>query len=235
MYKPPLSTFLKVSRDPMQPPGAKIVAANQTSNGYKVYECPTVKKPGQGVEKKPRVQLIDHRKVRLEGRNIDRRKELVNTPSIELSTIGAIDNPEFETELETAKEHTFWVFPHECTDVFMNKKSGLAYANVCIIGINGRQWPLFPGNNKAPGFVYEALETKRELNKRYKEKIAPPIASGKSINFSNSKSAFNRMQTNSNIFNDSMLGRPNHFDSSINSQASQLIRQARTEALKKGK
>lgn len=239
MYKPPFSSFKKAAPDPMQPIGSR-VGPSAKPGGTKVFECPTVSKVGTGpVKQQPRVQLVDHRKVRMQASNVDRRKDIVDTPTATMSTAAADKNLEFETELETAKTHEFWVFPEECTSVFMDKRTGLAYANVCLIGINGRQWPLFPGNNRAPAFVYEALETHRELQKRYKQKIAPPKSSGRSILFSDPRSGLGRtggkMITNPNIFNDSMLGRPNVYDSSQDAKAAAMIRQHREISLKSQK
>jgi len=146
------------------------------------------------------------------------------------------NNKDFIDQTETAKMHEFWVFPDECTTVWMDKRTGIAYPSVCLIGINGVHYPLFPGNNRAPGFVYEALEDIRELQRRYKEKIAPPKTL-RSVSLSDPRNTASRtrahMMTNPQIFNDSMLGRPNYYDVSQDNQAANLIRQHRDKALNK--
>lgn len=233
MYKPPFSSFKAPKADPMQPLSARVSPKPQA--GQRVHEAPIIRKPGH-TQPNPRVQLIDPRKVREQQSSVDRRKDLVNTPEITMSSQSHQDNPEFIEQTEKDKKHEFWVFPDECTTVWMDKRTGLAYPSVCLIGINGVHYPLFPGNNRAPGFVYEALEDVRELQRRYKEKIAPPKAAGRSISFSDPRSTASRtranMISNPNIFNDSMLGRPNAYDSSQEIAAANMIRQHREQALK---
>jgi hypothetical protein len=234
MYKPPFTSFKRPNADPSLPTAR--VGTPAARPGSKVYDCPVISKGGAGpVEQKPKVQLVDHRKVRQQERNVDRHKDIVTTPMATMSTASDESNKEFTDALEDAKMAEFWVFPEECTSVYMNKVSGLAYANVCLIGINGKQWPLFPGNNRAPGFVYEALEDNRELKKRFQSKLAPPKSSGRSVILSDPRSAIGgrgRMMTNQELFNDSMLGRPNYYDSSQDTRAANLIRQHREAALK---
>lgn len=233
MYKPPFSSFKAPKADPMQPIAAR--GGPKPPPGQRVYEAPVIKRESQAPVQAPRVHLIDPRKVRENQSSTDRRKDLVNTQGITMSDQSHGDNLKFVQETEEAKLHEFWVFPEECTTVWMDKRTGLAYPNVCLIGINGVHYPLFPGNNRAPGFVYEALETARELQKRYKEKIAPPKTT-RSVILSDPRSVATRdranMMTNPKIFEDSMLGRPNHFDISRNVKAAQLIQQHRAQALK---
>jgi hypothetical protein len=230
MYKPPFSYFKKTGEDP-RPPLAR-VSPSTPQAGKAVFDCPVISKGGKGPAKQgPTVKLIDHRKVRQHENSADRRKDLVNAPEITMSDKAV--NPEFVKETDEAKLHDFWVFPEECKGVFMDKRTGLAYANVCIIGINGKQWPLFPGNNRAPGFVYEALEDHRELSRRFKQKLAPPKNSGRSVRLSEPRSRVGeKVLSNQEVFNDSLLGKPNFFDRGIDSNATQIIREAKQKYFK---
>lgn len=237
MYKPPFTSFKQPKADPMQPPAARV--SQKAAPGSKTYDCPVIKKEGNAPFKPaPRIQLVDPRKVREQASNVDRRKEIVDTPMATMSNANDKENQEFQKTAEEAKMAVFWVFPEECTSVYMNKISGIAYPNVCLIGINGKQWPLFPGNNRAPGFVYEALEDHRELARRYKQKIAPPKASGRSVMFTDPRSTVSgkigggRINSNQDIFTDSLLGRPNSYDTSRDFQASEMVRRAKEKFLK---
>lgn len=214
---------------------ARVAPADNRTGGSTV-NCPVISRGGNGPAKAgPTIKLIDHRDVRQQAGSADRRKDLVNTPEVTMSDTAESANLQFLKEQEEAKMHEFWVFPEECTGVFMDKKTGLAYANVCIIGVNGRQYPLFPGNNRAPSFVYEALEDNRELRRRFKEKLAPPKSTGRRVLFSDNRSrvgGHGEMLTNQAVFSDSMLGKPNFYDRGINQNASELIRQNRQKYFK---
>jgi len=233
MYKSPFSSFKPPKSDPMQPLAARVTPP--ALPGQKVHTAPVIRKPGH-TQPNPRVQLIDPRKLRMQQSDTDRKKDLMPTNGITMSQQSHEDNKDFIDQTETAKMHEFWVFPDECTTVWMDKRTGIAYPSVCLIGINGVHYPLFPGNNRAPGFVYEALEDIRELQRRYKEKIAPPKTL-RSVSLSDPRNTASRtrahMMTNPQIFNDSMLGRPNYYDVSQDNQAANLIRQHRDKALNK--
>lgn len=226
MYKPP---FTGIRRNATSPQPSKAGAGHTSRPGTFNHDCPVLPRAG-AVPKKagPTIQLADYQQGEMaDARNVDKRKEVVHSPMALMSTLGDKNNPEFLKTMEDAKTTEVWIFPEECTGTFISG-SGLAYDGVLIIGINGRQWPLRPGKNRIPGFVFEALEDIRDMQARFKNKLAPAKGSGRSVVFSDGRSGMSRssarMISNPNVFNDSRLGRPGIVDSSVASQAAEMGR-----------
>lgn len=188
-------------------------------------------------EKQPGgIKVLDHRDLRMQAERGDRRRDTLDIPTTALSYASDTSNPEFVHKILPEAEEKMvdiWIEPNECTDIYVNKLSGIEIRNCKVIGINGRQWPLLPGNNRVPWIVMEAVETGRELNSRYKSRIAPSYKNRK-VMFNDPRSSVKSgYHTNYGIWRqDSMLGQPGVADGSVIARATDLHRQHKEAYLK---
>jgi hypothetical protein len=237
VYKPPYTVGQRQKSLLPSNPGDKPTSGYSKSN---VVDCEVIPRPGKGNQsnKIPVAKLVDHRDVRMKEKPWDRKKDLVTTEANTLSTCSDRENPAFQKELEETKMVDFWIFPEECDDQFFDKRTRLVYRNIMSVTINGRHYPLFAGNNRAPEFVYEAVENAREMRNEFRRKLAPS-SKLKSVILSHSASHSSRsgtsIMTNQEIFKSNVLGRPNVYDGALVSQANDMVRRARKEALAKQK
>lgn len=202
-------------------------------------DCPVVSRAGQNrPAPQPLVRMVNPDEIRMQEERKNRREDTVTQAGQMMTNDEMVVNRNFIDEvLPNAKMVKIWVDSHECKGTYISKKSGIAYDGVLLIGVNGRHYPLLPGNNLVPDFVYDAVETWREMSGRLKNKITPPVSRGM-MNMGHGSVAGGtsvHFGVNKKAFQDSMLPSPFMCDAGVNLQASQIMRNHREAALKEMK